>query len=109
MPDTPAARLAQGYFRAFNSGSAERMRTFIETFLVADANRSTDDRVQSFTRTFADLGPLAVTTVDASELYVLSLGVGTRQGALRLTVRASPDQPDRAVSITLASTRGGHP
>lgn len=108
MPDTPAGRLAQEYLRAFNTGDIARMRTFIETFLVVDANRPTDVRVQSFTKTFADFGPLAVTTVEASEPNALSLGVGTKQGTFRLTVKASTDQPGRATSITLASVQGGH-
>lgn len=108
VPDTPAGRLAQEYLRAFNSGDLGRMRTFIETYLVVDANRTTDVRVQSFTKTFADFGPLTLTAVHGAEGNEVTLGVGSLRGPLRMTVRASPDQPGRAVSITLASTQGGH-
>lgn len=108
LPDTPAGRLAKAYLAAFNSGDVARMRTFIETSLVVDANRTTDVRVQSFTKTYADFGPMTVTTIHASEGAELTLGVGTRQGAFRLTVRVSADQPGRATSITLASMQGGH-
>jgi phosphohistidine phosphatase SixA len=108
LPETPAGRLAKAYLAAFNTGDITRMRTFIETSLLVDANRTTGERVQSFTKTFADFGPMTVTTIHASEAAELTLGVGTKQGALRLTVRASADQPGRATSITLASMQGGH-
>ncbi|MBC7897408.1 MAG: histidine phosphatase family protein [Cytophagaceae bacterium] len=108
VPDTPAGRLAKAYVRAFNTGDVGQMRTFIETFLVANANRSTDERVQTFTKTFTDFGPLSVTEIHASEGNEVTLGVATKQGPFRLTVKASPDQAGRAASITLAGTQGGH-
>ena len=107
LPDTPVGRLARGYLAAFNSGDVGQMRTFIETSLRVDANRTTDVRVQSFTKTYADFGPLSVTAVTASTADEVTLDVGTKQGAFRLTVKAAPDQPGRAASITLANM-GGH-
>jgi phosphohistidine phosphatase SixA len=110
IPDTPAGQLAARYIDAINSGDQARMRHFIETSLVPNPNRSTEERLQTFTKTHRDWAPLTVTGVQASAPDEITLRVAAKIGAVLLTAKAAPDQPGRATSITMTGTMpGGHP
>jgi phosphohistidine phosphatase SixA len=109
IPDTRAGQLARRYLEAFNSGDPARMREFIESSLLPNPDRPTDARLQSYGRTFEDLGRLTVTGVRTSSADEVTLAIRAKGGEFFLTARASPEQPGRAVSITIGTTRGSHP
>ncbi len=108
IPDTPAGRIARQYVAAFNSGDAERLRAFIETNLLADPTRTTETRLQSLTKLWTEFGPLSIDAIHGSEPGEMILGAQTKKGAVRLTVKTSPEQPGRAASISFAYGVGGH-
>ena len=106
IPDTHAGRLAREYITAFNTGDAERMRSFIETSVVADPSRPINERLKSYAKLFGDFGALSVSTVERSEPTELIATIGSKVGVIRLTVRASEAQPMRATSISFAVPQG---
>jgi hypothetical protein len=50
-----------------------------------------------------------VTGVRASAPDEITLGVRGKSGDYVLVAKASPEQPGRAVSITIGTIQGGHP
>jgi phosphohistidine phosphatase SixA len=108
IPDTHAGHLARVYIEAFNSGSAESMRAFLDAYMVADPARPTDERLKSYAKLFEDHGPLSLTSVDSSAALQVVLGMKSRAGNLRLTVKASEASPMRVSSVTFAYLQGGH-
>jgi phosphohistidine phosphatase SixA len=109
IPDTPAGALARRYLDAFNSGDTTRMRAFIESTLIPNPERPTEQRLQTFVKTFDDFGPMAVVGVRASSADEITLDVRARTRDLVLTVKRSADHAERAASITLGTTQGVHP
>jgi hypothetical protein len=100
IPDTHAGHVAREYIAAFNSGDANKMRTFIETSFIADPARPTDERMKSYAKLFDANGPLSLVSVDSSAQTLVALGMTSKTGALRLTVKTSDDNPMRAASVT---------
>ena len=109
IPDTHAGHLAREYIAAFNSGNPEKMRAYIESYMVANPARSTDERLASYASLFEQHGPLSVLNVERSTATELVLGVHSKRGPLRLTVASTEAQPMHASSITFTFLQGGHP
>ena len=106
---TPASRLASAYIDAFNSGDGSRMRTFIESSLVAAADRPTEVRVQSYLRLFAEHGPLTVTGIRSATNDAIALDARSKRGRLIVTVTASASEAGKAQSVLLGLLgAGGH-
>ncbi|HEU5218422.1 MAG TPA: histidine phosphatase family protein [Gemmatimonadales bacterium] len=105
-PDTPAARLAHAYVGAFNSGDTTQMRRFIESYLTIDSSRPVADRLASYSKLFAEHGPLQVTGVENVSPQEFRLSAQARRATVRITVKESGQQPGRAASITLAFEGG---
>ena len=106
--DTPVGRLTKRYLHAFNSGDTVQMRTFIETSILSDPNRPTDARVQSYVALFNNHGPITVITIESSQTHEIILGAQSKQGQLRLTVKASTEQDGRISSVSFAAEQRGH-
>jgi phosphohistidine phosphatase SixA len=104
IPDTHAGHLARDYVAAFNSGDPNKMRTFVESSLVADPARPTDDRIKSYAKLFEDNGALSLVSVDSSTATKVTLSVASKRGIVLLTVQSSDAEPMRATSVTFAFT-----
>jgi phosphohistidine phosphatase SixA len=109
IPDTHAGHLAREYIAAFNSGNRERMRSYIESYMVANPERPIEQRLEQYMKLFEEHGPLSVLMIGSSQSTELTLSARSRRGGLRLTVRSSEAQPMRASSVTFAHTEGSHP
>ena len=84
------------------------MRAFIESYMVADPARPTNTRLDTFAKLFEEHGPLSVSSIERSESIELVLGMRSRRGNFRLTVKASEAQPMRVSSLTFAVMEGSH-
>jgi hypothetical protein len=60
IPNTTVGNLVRGYVAAFNSGDVNTMRKFVESSLIVNPERSTDERLKSYLKLFEDHGPLHV-------------------------------------------------
>ena len=109
LPDTHAGHVARDYIVAFNSGDAARMRSFIESSMLPDAARPTEQRLALYAQLFEQHGPLSVDTIEVSQSTEVILGMRSKQGKLRLTVKTSESQPMRATLVTFTFAQGGHP
>jgi phosphohistidine phosphatase SixA len=109
IPDTHAGHLAREYIAAFNSGNSDRMRAYIESYMVPTPARSTDERLASYATFFDQHGPLTVLTVERSASTEIALGMGSKRGHFRLTVKSTDAQPMRAESVTFTFMQGAHP
>jgi phosphohistidine phosphatase SixA len=109
LPDTHAGHIAREYLTAFNSGSRDRMRAFIESWMVANPDRPIAQRLDTFTGLYERLGPLTVVRVDSSASTAITLGIRSRHGNFRVTIQSSDQQPMRATSVTFVSQEGAHP
>jgi phosphohistidine phosphatase SixA len=107
LPDTHAGHLASEYIAAFNSGSPDKMRGFIESAMLADPARPMDKRLETYAKLFEDFGPLSVARVDSSEATYIALSATSKKGDLRLMVKSSDAEPMRIQSITFATGGGG--
>ena len=108
MPDTPAGKLASAYITAFNSGTAVRMREFIESYMVPNPARSTEERAKSYENLYATYGTLSLDGVFAASDSEVTVGVTSKQGKLRLIVKKKEGERDiRAASVTFATLEGG--
>jgi phosphohistidine phosphatase SixA len=109
IPDTHAGHLAREYIAVFNTGTAGKMRSYIETTMVLDPARPTDARLESYAKLFADLGPLTLVAVDSSAALDVVLSMQSKRGPLKLNVKASEAQPTRVSSVTFTYAQpGGH-
>jgi phosphohistidine phosphatase SixA len=109
IPDTHAGHVARDYIAAFNSGSPDKMRAFIESSMLADPARPTEQRLASYAKLFEQHGPLSLNAVHGSTATEVILGMRSKQGDLRLTVKTSEAQPMLAASVTFTFMQGGHP
>ena len=103
---TPA-EIAAAYVSAFNTGSSERMRTFIETYLLVNPERPIEARLESYETAFKAYAPLALEKVQSADASEAVLEMKSRQGDLRLVVKAAQASPGRAASLSLLATQGG--
>lgn len=108
LPDTHAGHVAREYITAFNTGSADRMRAYIESWMVANPARTLDERLVTFRTLFEEHGPITVVSVHESQSLEVTLGMRSRRGTFRLTVKSSDSQPMRAASVTFTLTEGTH-
>lgn len=108
IPDTHAGHIAREYIAAFNTGRPEKMRVFIESWMVASPARTMGERLVTYARLFEDHGTLSVAAIHASESLEVTLGMRSKRGNFRLTVKSSEAQPMRATSVTFALTEGAH-
>ncbi len=100
---TPATRLAGMYLHAFSSGDAEQMRAFIDKSLVADPNRSTDQRVEAYRGMFSDHGAMSIVGMQSSSSHTeATIRVRSKRGEFNLIVIVSPSDHARAESIRMA-------
>lgn len=109
FPDTHAGHLAREYIDAFNTGSIQTMRAFIESTMLPSAERPTEQRLETYTALFEQHGPLSVDSIVDSKATEITLGVRSKRGHGRLTVRSSDAQPMRVAAVTFAFMQGGHP
>jgi phosphohistidine phosphatase SixA len=109
FPDTHAGHMARLYVEAFNSGSRESMKKFIEANMVASPDRPIEQRLDTYLKLFNDYGPLAVHAFEKSESTELVMGVQSRAGQMRVTVATLTDDPMRVKSVTFASYQRSHP
>ncbi|HSJ09983.1 MAG TPA: histidine phosphatase family protein [Longimicrobiales bacterium] len=107
IPDTRAGRLAVAYIRAFNTGDTAAMRTFIESFMVPDANRPTEVRLQGYLALWQQHGPMAVHGVSGGSDDGLTVHVRSKAGDVLLQVDAVQDT-EQLRSLRFVSRAGGH-
>ncbi len=109
IPDTHAGHLAREYLAAFNSGSRDKMRAYFENYMLSNPDWPLEPRLDQYVRLFEEHGPLSVITIGASQSTEVTLGVRSRRGDIRMTVKSSDAEPMRASSVTFALPHGGHP
>lgn len=109
FPDTHAGHMAQLYIDAFNSGSRETMRKFLETSMKANPDRPMEDRLATYERLFQEYGKLSLHIVEKSESTEAVLGVQSSKGPIRMTVVTLPAEPMKLSSVTFAMFQGSHP
>ncbi|HEX6944376.1 MAG TPA: histidine phosphatase family protein [Gemmatimonadaceae bacterium] len=108
VPDTHAGHIAREYITAFNSGSTDKMRAYIDAWMVPNPARTTEERLSTYAGLFAEHGPLTIVKVESSEALEVTLGMRSKRGNFRLTVKSSETQPMRAQSVTFALMEGTH-
>lgn len=106
IPDTHAGHVAKEYITAFNTGSADKMRAYIESWMVANPARTTEERLSTFSTLFEEHGALTVVKVESSQSLEVTLGMRSKRGNFRLTVKSSETEPMRAQSVTFAFLEG---
>lgn len=109
IPETPTGQLARRYIEAFNSGDSAKARAFIETSLLPNPARSTEQRLETWAKTFHDFGPLTVVGVRLSSPEQIILDIRAQSRDYVLVAKPSADQPGRAESISIGTITGGHP
>ena len=107
-PDTHAGHVAKEYIVAFNTGSADKMRAYIEAWMVANSARTMDERLATYKQLFDDHGVMTIVKVENSAALEVTLGMRSKRGNFRLTVKVSETQPMRAQSVTFAVGEGTH-
>lgn len=108
IPDTHAGHIAKEYITAFNTSSADKMRAYIESWMVDNPARTMEERLATYATLFAEHGPLSIVKVESSESLEVTLGMRSKRGNFRLTVKSSESQPMRAQSISFAVMEGAH-
>lgn len=108
VPDTHAGHVAKEYITAFNSGSADKMRAYIDAWMVANPARTMEERLGTYSKLFEEHGPMTIVKVDSSQALEVTLSMRSKRGNFRLTVKSSETQPMRAQSITFAVMEGSH-
>jgi phosphohistidine phosphatase SixA len=104
---TPA-QIANAYILAFNSGSTEKMREFIETYLPVNPERPLQARLDTYAETFTQYAPVTLVSAVSADSSEAVYAVKSNRGDLRLVVRASDTQSGKAASIQFVMTQGGH-
>jgi hypothetical protein len=77
--------------------------------MIPNPARSTDERLASYATFFEQHGPLTVLSVERSASTEIALGMGSKRGHFRLTVKSTEAQPMRAGSVTFTFMQGAHP
>jgi phosphohistidine phosphatase SixA len=108
IPDTHAGHIAQEYIKAFNTGSAETMKAYIDSWMVANPARTMEERLRTYSQLFEEHGPLTIVNVQSSQALEIVLGMKSKRGEFRLTVKSSEEQPMRAQAVTFAMLQGTH-
>jgi phosphohistidine phosphatase SixA len=108
IPDTHASHVAQEYIKAFNTGSADKMKAYIESWMVPNPARTMEERLRTYAQLFDEHGSLTIVNVQSSQALEVVLGMRSKRGEFRLTVKTAEDQPMRAQSVTFALLQGSH-
>ncbi len=99
FPDSPQGRVAAAYLKAFSSGDAATMRTFIEAQMTP-GERSLDDRVRRYQEIFADNGVLTLLGVRVAPDSSLAIQVNSAQnGEMTLLMSFEPAAPFRITGL----------
>jgi len=98
---TPATRLAGLYLHTFNTGDAEQMRAFIDKSLVADPNRSTERRVETYRTMFSEHGAISIVGTESALHNEATIRVRSKRGEFSIIVTVSPDDHNKASSIRM--------
>jgi CubicO group peptidase (beta-lactamase class C family) len=105
LPDTPQGRAAGAYLRAFSTGDAAAMRTFIDTQITKDG-RSLDERVSRYQEIFADLGPLSLVGVRVAPDGGFALQVNSaKNGELTMLMSFEAVAPFRIAGVQFRMER----
>ena len=89
------------YLRAFNSGDAARMRQFYGHAVVANPDRSMDQRMEIYNRLKDQLGTLAIISAEAGEAGRVVVKTQSSGGpAATITFTTEAQTPYRLVSIS---------
>jgi phosphohistidine phosphatase SixA len=89
------------YLEAFNAGDVARMRRFYETRVVPNPDRTIEQRMEVYTRLRADLGTLAIDSVDASDPANVSVKVQASTGPIATVLfSVEPQSPYRLRGIS---------
>ena len=102
---TPATRLAGLYLHNFNSGDAEQMRAFIDKSLVADPNRSTEQRVETYRTMFSEHGAISIVGTESALHNEARIRVRSKRGEFSVIVTVSPEDHARASSIRMVGAQ----
>ena len=108
IPDTHAGHVASEYITAFNTGSADKMRAYIDSWMVANPARTMEERLSTYSKLFEEHGALTIVKVESSQSLEVTLGMRSKRGNFRLTVKSSEAEPMRAQSVTFAFLEGSH-
>ena len=108
IPDTHAGHVAREYITAFNTGSADKMRAYIESWMVANPARTMEERLSTYSKLFEEHGALTGVKVESSQSLEVTLGMRSKRGNFRLTVKSSETEPMRAQSVTFTMLEGSH-
>ena len=103
-PDTPAARAAQQWLAAFNSGDPAVMRRFIEQSTAPDPDdrRTIEQRLGAYQAMHGTIGALTPLAAEESEPTRLLLRTrSVREGELRVLVETEATAPFRARSVRI--------
>ncbi len=101
FPDTPVARLAHGYVRAFSTGDTAIMHQFLASSVDADPARPIADRLTSYAKLYADVGQLHVASIDSVAAHEITITTHSARRTVRITLKESEKQIGRAGSISL--------
>jgi phosphohistidine phosphatase SixA len=105
--DGAAARLANAYLKAYNSGEADAMRAFLEASMIANPTRPLAARLDTYRKMFADYGPMTVVSLVSATESEASLKVQSKQGELTLTAATDSADTSRLRSVTVSRLSGG--
>jgi phosphohistidine phosphatase SixA len=101
-------QIATAYVAAFNSGKAA-MRGFIESHLVVNPERPTEERLKTYDELFNTHGTLTFEMVHAKDATEATFEMKSKVGSFQLVVRAADGQPGRAASVSFRVPQmGGH-
>ena len=100
--------MAQLYIDAFNSGSRETMKKFLESSMKPNPDRPIEDRLATYERLYQEYGKLSLHLVEKTESTEVVLGVQSSKGPIRMTVVTLPAEPMTLASVTFAMTQGSH-
>jgi hypothetical protein len=102
IPDTHAGHVAREYIDAFNTGSQDKMRAYIDSWMIQDPHRPMDERLKTYAKLWDEHGTLSLVGVEDSKALEVTLAMKSKRGNFRLTVKSSEAQPMRASSVTFA-------
>jgi CubicO group peptidase (beta-lactamase class C family) len=104
FPDTPAARAARKYLRAWLNNNPDSMRVFLrdDVVLAADDHRTLDERVDRMKSMHDDLGFLTpVAIVTSTELEITFTARSAQQGEITMSFTVEPKAPWRITQIRI--------
>jgi hypothetical protein len=81
------------------------MRAYLDEWMLVNPVRTMEERLQTYSQLFKDHGALTVVSVESSQALEVVLGMRSKVGSFRLTVKSSEAQPMRAQSVTFAMTQ----